>query len=184
MERVIDDPAKALFDKAVETFLVEERRNILSGTAERNLAARLGFIMERLKHEFGLGEYFADPEYNRMHDGLIKVAFDPDNLVEVRIQCDLLLHGRGERGPRENIIAIEMKKSTAPAQERLDDKTRLRALTTPPGPNTWPADGKTFPEFVCGYELGVYLELDIQRALYVVEEYRGGKLVATTDGAF
>jgi len=180
----MDDAAKALFNKAFASFLIEERGNILNGTAERNLAARLGFIMERFKGEFGLSEYFADPEYNRMQDGRIKVAFDPDNLVEVRIQCDLLLHGRGERGLRENIIAIEMKKSTAPLQEKLDDKIRLRALTTPPGPNTWPADGKTFPEYVCGYELGVYIELDIKRALYVVEEYRGGKLVATHPGAF
>jgi hypothetical protein len=177
------DPLKDLYYKAFETFLVEERSNILNGTAERNLAARLGYIMERFKEHFGFAGYYADPEYNRMQDGRIKVMLD-ENLVEIRIQCDLLLHGRGERGPRENLIAIEMKKSGRPPEETLDDQRRLRALTTPPGPNTWSGDGETFPEYVCGYQLGILVELDISRTRYRVEEYRSGRMEIVRTGPF
>lgn len=180
---VVQDSPKDLFEKALSAFLKEERANILSGTAERNLAARLGFKLERYKEEFGLGRYYVDPEYNRMQKGRVKLMLDED-MVEVVIQCDLLVHGRGELGARENIIAIEMKKSGRPHAETLNDQRRLRALTMPPGRDMWSADGKTFPKYVCGYELGIFIELDIANTSYYLEEYRAGKMVGQRNGEF
>ena len=178
------DPLKSFFDAAFAAFLAAERRNILNGTAERSLCARLMLQLEMLKHSFDLSEYYADCDFNRMQDGKIKQIIDEQFYV-ITVQCDVLFHGRGERGPpRENLIAIEMKKAGRPLQETLDDQKRLRALTTPPGRDNWSGDGKTFPEYVCGYELGLFIELDVQRATYRVEEYRDGNFVDAEHGTF
>jgi hypothetical protein len=179
----MSDAAKDLFDMAFQEFLVSERENILDGTAEQNLAARLGYKLEQFKHLFGLENYNADPEYNRMQNRRIKMIID-EKMEVINIKCDLLLHGRGKCGPRENIIAIEMKKAGRKLEETLSDQKRLRALTTPPGPDSWSDDGETFPKYVCGYELGVFIEVDVTKATFRVEEYRLGACVDARNGAF
>jgi hypothetical protein len=64
-----------------------ERENILNGVSERNLCARLAFYLEQVKERAGLAGYHADPEYNRMQDGRIKLILD-ENGQEVSITCD------------------------------------------------------------------------------------------------
>src|ERR1700733_6254376 len=98
-----------IFYRAFETFLLRERANILNGISERNLCARLALYLEQEKDRAGLVGYHADPEYNRMQDGRIKLILD-ENLEEVSITCDLVLHSRGTIVRRDNLIAIEMKK--------------------------------------------------------------------------
>ncbi|MDB4920044.1 hypothetical protein [Mucilaginibacter sp.] len=72
-----------------------------------------------------------DNEYNRKQEGQVKTIID-DNEVVVTITCDLLIHSRGEVIDHDNLLALEMKKSTAPEADKLSDKQRLCALTAIP----------------------------------------------------
>jgi hypothetical protein len=48
----------------------------------------------------------------------------------------------------------------------------------------WSADGVTLPEYVCGYTLGYYVELDIDGRAFLIEEYVEGELVDSHSHAF
>jgi len=165
-----------IFYPAFKTFLLRERENILNRVSERNLCARVAFYLEQVKERAGLVGYHADPEYNRMQDGRIKLILD-ENGQEVSITCDLILHSRGAIVGRDNLIAIEVKKWDQPPVEKEKDRVRLRALTKASyDEQKWVADGGSLPEFVCGYELGVYVELDIPRSRALIEEYERGEM--------
>ena len=43
----------------------------------------------------------------------------------------------------------------------------------------WSFDGKTLPEHVCGYDLGIYYEIDSKNSLVYIEYYVKGKRVRT-----
>jgi hypothetical protein len=166
-----------IFYPAFETFLLRERENIWNGVSERNLCARLAVYLGQIKDRAGFAEYHADPEYNRMQDGRIKVILDEKG-QEVSITCDLILHSRGAIVGRDNLIAVEMKKWDQPPAEKEKDRVRLRALTKASyDEQQWIADGRSLPDFVCGYELGLYIELDIPRKRALIEEYERGAMV-------
>ena len=61
-----------LLDRALEVFFREEAENIALGTNERNLCGRLAIYLTSLLPEFGLQDYYADIEYNRMRNGRVK----------------------------------------------------------------------------------------------------------------
>jgi hypothetical protein len=65
-----------------------------------------------------------------MQDRRFKTILD-EHMEEVAVTCDLILHSRGEIASRDNLIAIEMKKSDRPREEKEKDRVRLRALTKP-----------------------------------------------------
>ena len=78
-----------------------------------------------------------------------------------------------------NLIAIEMKKSTALRLEKAKDKERLIALTKDSFDDVWSFDGKVLPEHVCRYILGVYYEINFHRQSIIIEYYRKGSRVKT-----
>jgi hypothetical protein len=162
-----------LFYRSFEKFLALESNNILSGVSERNLCNRLGFCLEDERKARGLEGYYVDAEYNRQQNGQVKTLLN-GNYEEVSITCDLILHSRGESVARDNLIAIEMKKSSRPGAEKKKDRIRLIALTKKSYDDIWSNDGVTHPKYVCGYELGIFIELDIRRGLVKVEEFQGG----------
>jgi hypothetical protein len=170
---------REIFYPSFERFVQRERINILKGVSERNLCGRLALSLEEEVRRAGLQGYYADPEYNRMQDGRIKVILD-ENGREVSITCDLILHSRGQIFARDNLIAIEMKKSDRQNQEKEKDRVRLRALTKASyDENLWTADGRSLPDFVCGYELGIFMELDFQKRHVVIEEFERGVAVGS-----
>jgi hypothetical protein len=166
---------RALFDASFERFLDEEQGNILNGVSERNLCGRLALNLEMMKGEFDLQGYYVDIEYNRNQNGRVKTIIDGHFQI-VPITCDIILHSRGEIVARDNLMAIEMKKSTRPMIEKERDKVRLTALTKVSYNDVWSADGKTLPEHVCGYAIGLFIELDISARSFKIEEYRAGHL--------
>lgn len=172
-----------VFDKALTVFFESEAKNILSGVSERNLCARLAMSLQTLAHENGLVGYYADPEYNRKQNGKVKTILDEQTQV-VNITCDLILHSRGEIMEKDNLIAIEMKKSERPEEEKYSDRARLRTLTKSSFDGVWSCDGKTHPEHVCGYELGYFVELDRENSSYVVQVFKAGDLVGEYGGKF
>ena len=173
-------PSK-IFEQALQEFLVQEQQNILSGVSERNLCARLAMPLERITKEKELNGYYADPEYNRKQNGRVKTILD-ENMQVINVTCDLILHSRGEILERDNLIAIEMKKSERPEEEKESDRARLRTLTKSTYDDVWSYDGETHPEHVCGYELGFFIELNILHKLYSVQQFQNGYLVSTMEG--
>ncbi len=162
-----------LFNEGKEKLFLKEIDNILAGVNERNLCGRLSTYLEILLEKYDLTEYYSDPEYNRKQNGKIKTILD-DEINVVTINCDIIVHSRGNQIGKDNLLAIEMKKSNRPEHEKVSDKNRLRALTKDSYNNIWSNDGKTFPEHVCGYELGIYLELDIPNRNCLFESYENG----------
>jgi hypothetical protein len=95
----------------------------------------------------------------------------------VVIQSDLILHSRGNSVSEDNLIAVEMKKAGRPGREKEDDRKRLKAMTKKSFDGVWSNDGTTHPEHVCGYRIGLYIELDASRRVAQLERYESGKLV-------
>ena len=70
-----------------------------------------------------------------------------------------------------HVKTIRLKK------EKEDDRARLTALTRDSYDGVWSFDGKTLPEHVCGYDLGIYYEIDLKTRLIYIEYYVKGELV-------
>jgi len=171
------DLLRELFNRSFEQFAHAEVKNILNGTSERNLCARWASLLESEARKAGIESYYADVEYNRKQRGQVKTILDEEMQV-VAITCDLILHSRGELVSQDNLIAIEMKRIEHPAEEKQKDRLRLRALTKTSYDDIWSADGIALPEHVCGYVLGYFVELDVRRRRFCIEEYRRGDITS------
>jgi len=167
-----------IFRTANQTFLQSEVENIQNGIAERNLCGRLAIYLTNNIADSSFSRYYVDPEYNRNFGGRIKTILD-DELNETVINCDIIIHSRGENIRQDNLIAFEMKKSNRSIEEKDADRKRLRALTKESYDDVWSADSTTLPEHVCGYVWGVYLEIDRTNRTELIELYQKGKLVSS-----
>jgi len=154
-------------------FFQHEVQEVLDGVNERNSCGRMSIYMQQVASASGLCGYFADTEYNRKQNGAVKTILDGDMKI-VPINCDLLLHSRGQIVANDNLIAVEVKKRDAPNNEKEKDRARLRALTKESYDDIWSADGIALPEHVCGYMLGVFVELDRRNRICRYEYYRKG----------
>ncbi len=162
-----------LFEQANRRFLDQEQSLLVSNTSERTLCGALMLhLNDLIARDESFSGYHVDVEYNR-NDGEIKTILGPEMQI-ININCDLILHSRGEHPEQDNLIALEMKKSERPSLEKEKDKNRLIALTKDSFDDIWSNDGKTFPEHVCGYVLGIYYEINYQRHHIDVEYYRCG----------
>ena|SRR3990167_5742499 len=180
---IAPDKVEQLLDRSLEVFFRTEAENIVLGTNERNLCGRLSIHLNNLLPGFGLDRYYADTEYNRKQNGRVKTILDHQHVI-VTINCDLILHSRGELVTEDNLIAFELKKSTRPNQEKEDDRNRLRAMTKASYDDIWSADGIAHPEHVCGYFIGAFVELDIRSRTYLVEKYAHGNIINSSSGQF
>ena len=170
MKTMLED----LTNEAFDAFVNSDHGIILEGVSERSLCFRLGVCMDRLLDRYGLTDYFVDCEYNRKQNGRIKTILD-DNEVIVNITCDIILHSRRGGLQRDNLIAIEMKKSKSSKEGKDKDRKRLRALTKCSFDDVWSYDGETDPEHVCNYHLGFYIELNIPKRTFLFEQYERGQ---------
>jgi hypothetical protein len=163
-----------VFDDALSKFLEIEGDHLLSNVSERNTCGRLLYYLQQQILDDGYEGYFVDTEYNRKQDGKIKTILNEQELV-VNITTDLIVHSRGRfNRSLDNLIAIEAKKISRPDHEKVQDRNRLTALTKDPSNQVWSYDGETHPEHVCGYELGVYIIIDINQRLLLLEYYGNG----------
>lgn len=142
------------------------------------MCSRLAIILETKKNDFNLISYYADTEYNRKQNGKIKTILN-NNMEEITINCDLIFHSRGENIARDNLITIEMKKSKRPEYEKTSDRNRLKAMTKASYNDIWSNDGTTHPEYVCGYELGAFVELDKDKRNINIEYFKNGNFTYT-----
>ena len=172
-----------VFLDALNAFLSAEAHTLLTDVSERNTCGRLAIYLEQQIQTENLAGYYADPEYNRKQNSKVKTIVNNQARV-VNITADLIVHSRGEKPPKEdNLIAVEVKKSTRPEGDKLEDKERLQAMTREPYDGVWPVDG-TYPEHVCGYAVGVYVEIDIDQRRLHLEFYKKGALTKQREQNF
>lgn len=170
------------FDECLYQFFKKETDLILSGIAERTLCGALAIIAHKLLYKFGLKGYYSDVEFNRMQDGKIKTMIN-DQMEYITINCDLIVHSRGEMVP-DNLLALEMKKSDSSSSAKKGDRNRLIALTKTALQYVWAEDGKAMPEYVCGYQLGIYIELNVTARKCLIERYELGELIGKSEVFF
>ncbi|PAD45290.1 hypothetical protein [Shouchella clausii] len=163
-----------IFEKASKGFLQEQKAFILSGVSERSLCGELMKYLAKEISETNLSKYHVDVEYNRNEGGKLKTIKNHKEII-IPITCDIIVHSRGENINQDNIIAIEMKKSSNSKAKKDKDRERLIALTKDSFDNIWSYDGKTFPEHVCCYLLGVYYEINLEKRLVEIEYYMKGE---------
>lgn len=167
---------KELFELANKKYLIEQKELIQSGVSERTLCGQLMLYLNEVKDKNLYSQYYVDVEYNRNINGRLKTIKDGEGEI-ITINCDLILHSRGGNLVQDNLIALEMKKSNGRRSEKEKDRERLKALTRQSFDDIWSYDGKSLPEHVCRYILGVYYEINISRMKALVEYYHNGKLV-------
>ncbi len=164
-----------VFREAIAEFLADEFTLVRKDAHEQSLCGRLAIYMDRAKERHGYKAYYFDVEYNRRGEGR-KQILHPITHQHIDVRCDILLHSRGDLDD-DNLIALEMKKDNAEPEDKQSDRERLQALTlpTPEGGN---------PDYVCGYQLGYYLEIDIGKATLLIEEYCGGQMTQSETHEF
>lgn len=155
-----------IFHEALDDFLAKEFTLVRKHAHEQSFCGRLAIYLDQAKDRHGLKGYYVDVEYNRNREGR-KQILNPLTNQPINVICDLLLHSRAELDD-DNLIAVEMKKAGARRRAKEHDRERLMALTTP-----LPHSGQL--DYVCGYQVGYYLEVNIRYATLLVEEYRDGR---------
>ena len=77
----------------------------------------------------GYNDYYADVEFNKVGKKEKRIKLLPDNEgVLKRIFTDIIVHSRGKETP-DNLLVLEMKKSSANQQDKEKDRNRLRKMT-------------------------------------------------------
>lgn len=175
LQRIIE-----LFERWNQAFIQNQADLILDGVSERCLC---GALMTCIRYDLDNTEfsnYHADIEYNRNFSGRVKTIIN-DDLKVINITCDLIIHSRGENIDQDNLLAIEMKRSTHRKREKTKDKNRLIALTKPIGDDTIFLIGEAnLPAHVCGYILGVFYEINKTKRIITLEYYVLGALYQVT----
>lgn len=172
-----------LLEDVSHLFLTEQQDLILSGVSERSWYLHFArYLNDKIKEKYS-NTYYVDIEYNR-NNGKLKTIFDNENFLVISITCDIIVHSRGKNLLSDNLICIEMKKSTASKNSKLEDKRRLELLTKKSFDDVWSADGKALPEHVCGYKIGLYYELNLRTRKVHREYYQYGKKVAEKENTF
>lgn len=175
--------AELIFLDALKAFLAAEGNTLLTGVSERNTCQRLSIYLDRQIALDGLQGYYADAEYNRKQDNKVKTVIN-DKMQVIKITADLIVHTRGEKlPPDDNLIAVEMKKASQPERGKEDDRDRLRAMTKVPFEGVWPWEGG-HPEHVCGYEVGIFADIDSTNRTLRLEFYKKGELTKRKEIAF
>ncbi|WP_338948192.1 hypothetical protein KST87_03700 [Fusobacterium nucleatum] len=162
-----------IFEKAKNKFLEDEKEIIEIDVNERTLSARLMFHLQTLLlneiYQESYKEYSVDCEYNRINEYKMKTLkryenFEiDDNLDKIRkIYPDIIFHKRKEE---DNLIVIEMKKSTSNNNDcKEKDRERLKIMTNLNDPNNF------------NYTLGVYFEVDTTgNNNHIIEFFVDGK---------
>ena len=170
---------KKFFLTANEQFLIADMDLLDSKVSERAICGALMIHINRLMFkDKDLNGYYTDVEYNRNRGNIKtvqKTIRGPEAQI-ISVTCDLIMHSRGKHIEQDNLIAVEMKKSNAPEEEKQSDKERLKALTKDSFDDVWSFDGTTLPEHVCRYILGIYYEINFSKRTILLEYYKQGEL--------
>lgn len=167
MHQEIEEELRQLFLDGNHRFLEKHHLLLERKVNERTLCGALMLELSRsLENQWKFLDCFVDIEYNRI-DGAKKAL--PRKLMDecddgddtVRIYPDIIIHRRGKRYP-DNLLVLEMKKSTATSSAKLTDRKRLKVMTAQDG--------------IFLYKLGIFYVIDFEKYQVCVEYYVNGKL--------
>ena len=149
-----------IFEKAKNEFLEKEKAIIKNDTNERTLTQRLAFYLElQLRKNIKYENYSVDCEYNRKEEDIKRLKYGK-NTDKKEIYPDIIVH---QRKIKNNLIAIEMKKTTSRNTDKIKDIEKLEALT----------DRKNDYH----YTLGIYFELDITDNNNIINFFVDGEVI-------
>ena len=166
-----------IFEKVNKSFISKNEMLFETRVSERTLCGALMIELHEVLKRTIYSDYFVDVEYNRNVGGALKTLKKTIRGMDeqiVTINCDLIVHSRGQNVSCDNLVALEMKKSTGRRCDKDSDRNRLECLTKSPEQDIWSFGGKVLPEHVCGYGLGVYYEVNFRRKTIGVEYYKEG----------
>lgn len=166
-----------IFEKANKQFLKRNPMLFEVKVSERTLCGALMIELYEVIKDTKYSKYFVDVEYNRNVGGRLKTLQKTIKGMDeqiVTINCDLIVHSRGQNAFQDNLIALEMKKSTGRRRDKDRDRIRLQCLTKSPEQGVYSYGEEVFPEHVCGYGLGIYYEVNFSRGSIWIEYYKNG----------
>lgn len=154
---------KGMFWEANRAFLENHASLLKRELSERCLCGALMYELNKQLEKKNLKKYYADIEFNRViKKATNKVKQLPDEEgAPKRIFPDIIVHNRSEYNP-DNLLAFEMKKSTARGDAKERDKNRLSLLTS---------------LYSYKYKLGVYYEINHKKRQIRIEFYQYGEIV-------
>lgn len=162
---------KELFWAANSAFLENHVILLNRELSERCLCGALMCELNKQLEKRNWKNYHADIEFNRDEDGVKCINYITDDGVSLkRIFTDVIVHSRGKERI-DNLIALEMKKSSASQTEIDEDKARLRQLTKQ-NSNT----------ALCRYAylLGIYYEINLDKKEIKIEFFNNGNIEEQT----
>lgn len=156
---------KELFWEANRAFMEKNYVLLDRDLSERCLCGALMCELNKQLEKNACNNYYADIEFNRAFENTInnfKHLPDEEGTPK-RVFPDIIVHSRCQVAP-DNLLALEMKKSTARRGAKERDKNRLILLTS---------------SYFYKYKLGVYYEINHKKRQILVEFYQTGRKIST-----
>lgn len=156
---------KDLFWEANRAFIEKDLDLLYEDISERCLCGALMHELNKQLEKNDCNNYYADVEFNR-NKKRIKQLHNDDGFVS-NILPDIIVHSRGKEIP-DNLLVLEMKKSSANQQDKENDRNRLKKMTK-----------QNCNESHHSYEylLGIYYEISFDKKTILVEFYQDEKIV-------
>lgn len=156
---------KDLFWEANRAFIEKDLDLLYEDISERCLCGALMHELNKQLKKNDCNNYYADVEFNR-NKKRIKQLHNDDGFVS-NILPDIIVHSRGKEIP-DNLLVLEMKKSSANQQDKENDRNRLKKMTN-----------QNCNESHHSYEylLGIYYEIDFGKKRIFIEFYQDGENV-------
>lgn len=156
---------KDFFWEANRAFL-EKNYVLLDGElSERCLCGALMCELNKQLEKNGCNKYYADIEFNRNKKSIKQLPNDDDFLNN--ILPDIIVHSRGKE-ILDNLLVLEMKKSSADHQDKENDRNRLGKMTK---------QNCNGSHHDYEYLLGIYYEINFEKKQILVEFYQDGENV-------
>lgn len=157
-----------LFYGANSIMIKQDESEMVRNVNERTVC---GFLMNKfnsLLPLYGFNGYYSDVEYSCGPGGTLKTV---EGLKDSSwIVADIIVHSRGKK-KFDNLICIEMKKSSRDSDAKARDKERLSLMTS--GDTSYIRKNRYY---VLDYLLGIYYEYNAINKTIYLEFYKNGVL--------
>lgn len=146
---------KDIFKQCVDKMLKDDCDLIENDSHEGSISFRIGYYLENELKKIGdFDGFVVDLEYNRNLNNI-------KNFEGKRVRPDLIVHKRGGNGPSNNRMIIEIKKHTAPYDEKDRDGDKLKKFTS--------------KEYEFQYEIGGRLIINCAKKSKSIYWFKDGK---------
>lgn len=118
-----------IFENANKSFLRKNTMLFETRVSERTLCGALMIELHEALKKTKFSDYFVDVEYNRNIGGTLKTLKKTIRGLDekiVTINCDLIVHSRGQNILCDNLIALEMKKSTGTLKREFEEELHAK----------------------------------------------------------